>query len=360
MSVAFQAEHGQTGTADSPRSHAEGESEPVWLEVAALRGGHSPRLGGVNPAYVRQLAELTHELPPLVVQRGALKVVDGMHRLEAARARGDRMVHVVYFDGTDDEAFIAAVRLNGSHGRPLAPRERAGAAERVLASHPELSNRWIAALCGVAPKTVAGLRSRSSDDGARLNTRLGRDGRRRPLKAAEGRQVAADILAREPDTSLREVARQAEISLGTASDVRRLLAAELAAPHAAARVPGARTSLAPALVSAPALASAPAPVSAPVLSDAKPAVTYGRSPSRPDSPELAAARNRLDVLQRDPSLHYSEGGRMLLQLAFATLGFLDRPGKPAAAPNHCRDALREVALACADGWRDFAVRLGAE
>jgi hypothetical protein len=199
-----------------------------------------------------------------------------------------------------------------------------------------------------------------------LNTRLGRDGRRRPLRAAEGRRAAADILAREPDTSLREVARQAEISLGTASDVRRLLAAEQpAAPHATARVPGARTAPAPlpvpgaAAVPGPAPTPATGPASALVL-DARPAVPYGRSPSRPDAPALAAARSRLDVLQRDPSLHYSEGGRRLLQLAFATLGFLDSPGRPAAAPNHCRDALREVALACADGWRDFAVRLGAD
>lgn len=301
----------------------------VWLDVATLRGGLSPRVNGVNTAYVRQLAELAQELPPLVVHRETLRVVDGTHRLEAARARGDHRVRVVFFDGTDSEAFVAAVRMNSAHGRPLAPADRTAAVERILASEPERSDRWIATVCGVAPRTVAGLRRRSTADGARLNTRIGKDGRRRPVSAAEGRRTAAAILSGSPATSLREVARRADISVGTALDVRRSLAAAKEEKTLAHR-------------------TAPAP-----------AVTVRATPPAGE-PDETGARKRLEALQRDPSLQYTERGRALLQLVSATLGFLDQAGEVAdTAPAHCREALRTVALACADGWRGLGEQLDA-
>lgn len=289
------------------------DGERVWLEAAVLRGGHSPRLGGLDTAHVRELARLAHPLRPLVVQRGSLRVVDGMHRLAAARVRGEQRVCAVYFDGTDDEAFLAAVRLNGVHGRPLARHERQAAAARVLASHPAHSDRWIAAACGVAPRTVAALR-RTGAGGARPNTRIGLDGRARPLSAEGGRRLAAEILTEQPGTSLREVARRADISLGTASDVRRRLAAADAA----------RTA--------------------------------------PGDAEVPAARDRLDALLRDPSLQHSERGREVLRLARATIGLLDLAGggPPGAEPAPCRESLRAVALVCAEGWYAFGERLAAE
>lgn len=80
-------------------------------------------------------------------------------------------------------------------------------------------------MCGVAPRTVAALRQESADGRQRLDTRIGRDGRRHPLSAQEGRLAAEQIMREEPGASLRVVARRAGVSVGTALDVQRHLLA---------------------------------------------------------------------------------------------------------------------------------------
>jgi len=316
-------------------------SEPVELaEIAALRDGLSPRLGGTSPAHTKQLADLADEVPPIVVHRSSLRVVDGMHRLEAARSRGARLVPVVYFDGTDEEAFVAAVRLNAVHGMPLSARDRSAAMERILAAHPHWSDRRIATVCGVAPKTVAAQRRRSADDRHRLSIRIGQDGRRHPLSAQEGRRIATEIMRSRPGASLREVAREAGISVGTAMDVRRKLAARNGAMS-------------------PGEAGATPPPAAPAdqskVTVARPA--GGWPPATGPGSELDAGA-RLERLVHDPSLRYTERGRALLRLASTTLAFITQSdGVAENVPGHCRDSLRAIAEACAGGWQEFGERL---
>jgi hypothetical protein len=62
------------------------------------------------------LAECYTELPPILVQRGSMQVIDGMHRLRVAPRRGEDTVRVQFFHGSVTAAFIAAVRLNAAHG----------------------------------------------------------------------------------------------------------------------------------------------------------------------------------------------------------------------------------------------------
>jgi hypothetical protein len=124
------------------------------------------------------------------------------------------------FDGTMDEAFIEAVRHNVSHGKPLTRAERESAVKHILASHPQLSDRAIAQLCGVSGTTVAAVRRRASTDVPQVEARIGRDGRLRPIDASKGRQRAEAIFTANPQASLREVARDAGISPSTASDVK--------------------------------------------------------------------------------------------------------------------------------------------
>lgn len=248
-------------------------------------------------------------------------VVDGAHRLAAARSRRQRQVPVVYFDGTDVEAFVIAIHLNAVHGKPLRARDRTAAVQRLLGTHPNWSDRWVASVCGVAPRTVAALRKCSTDHHQPFTTRIGRDGRLRPLSTQEGRKLAEEIMRNEPEASLRQVARRAGVSVGTALDVRRRLLAGTAAADAA-EVPS----------------------------------RFGQAGLR--AAHGPAIRDQLEWLAREPSLRYTDRGRALLRLMSATLAFLDHSGPvTGAVPVHCRRSLDAVVRACAGGWLDFAEQL---
>ncbi|WP_422770520.1 hypothetical protein ACN28C_28060 [Plantactinospora sp. WMMC1484] len=315
------------------------------VEIAALRDGLSPRLDGTSPARTRQLADLAAKVPPIVVQRSSLRVVDGMRRLAAARSRGERLIPVVYFDGTDEDAFVAAVRLNAVHGMPLSARDRAAAVGRILGAHPHWSDRRIAAVCGVSPRTVAAQRLRSPDHRNRLGVRVGRDGRRHPLSAAKGRRIATEIMRSRPEASLREVAREAGISVGTAMDVRRKLAAEN----------GVVTPVEASAASRPAAQTAPAALVRSNVTVLRPAGGWPTASSRGSA---LTAEARLERLLHDPSLRYTERGRALLRLASMTLAFVAQSGAVAEnVPGHCRESLRAIAEAYADGWQKFGERL---
>jgi hypothetical protein len=94
-----------------------------------------------------------------------------------------------------------------AHGLALLQADRRAAAERLLASHPHMSDRAVGHSAGSAAKTVAVIRKRSSGEVPQSNARVGRDGRVRPLNGGERRQRAADLLAERLEASLRDVAR---------------------------------------------------------------------------------------------------------------------------------------------------------
>ncbi|MEV4443705.1 ParB/RepB/Spo0J family partition protein, partial [Streptomyces sp. NPDC049577] len=100
-------------------------AETVVLPLTALLPADSPRLDGEDPQHVRELAGTRLPLPPIVVHRSTMRVVDGMHRLRAARLRGDESIAARYFEGTAEDAFVHAVRLNTLQGLPLTPADRA-------------------------------------------------------------------------------------------------------------------------------------------------------------------------------------------------------------------------------------------
>lgn len=152
-----------------------------------------------------------------------MHVIDGMHRLMAASLAGRETIDVIFFDGSQADMFLRAVRENVTHGLPLSQADRRAAAERIIASHPHLSDRGIGQIAGLAPKTVAAVRKRSTDGMPQSNARVGRDGKVRPLDSAEGRRRAAELLTERPGASLRDVARAAGISPATVLDVRKRL-----------------------------------------------------------------------------------------------------------------------------------------
>src|SRR5216683_6312208 len=69
--------------------------EIVAIPVRSLRPGVSPRLEGEDRAHVARLAETESPLPPILVDRCSMRVIDGMHRLMAASLGGRETIDAV-------------------------------------------------------------------------------------------------------------------------------------------------------------------------------------------------------------------------------------------------------------------------
>jgi ParB-like chromosome segregation protein Spo0J len=191
----------------------------------------SPRERGIDPGHVAVLAEVRESWPPIVVSRRDRSVIDGQHRVAAARQLGIQRLCAVFFDGSPDDAYVEFVRCNVGHGLALTLDERRAAARRILLTHSDLSDRRVASVCGLSPKTVARLR-RETDRGtgagrtaAGAKKRVGRDGRQRPVDAGAARVRIAEELERQPDASLRSIASAVGVSPETVRTVREKLRA---------------------------------------------------------------------------------------------------------------------------------------
>ena len=62
--------------------------------------------------------------PPILVHRASHKLLDGWHRVEAARRAGVYSVPVQWVDAKDEELFALAVKANLAHGVRLTREER--------------------------------------------------------------------------------------------------------------------------------------------------------------------------------------------------------------------------------------------
>lgn len=289
---------------------------PGRVPLDVLMAGDSPRVAGEDPDHVRALAEID-DLPAIVVHRPTMRVVDGLHRLRAARLREERMIDVLFFDGTAEEAFLLTVRLNAAHGLPLTQADRNAAARRIIATHGAWSDRAIAAVVGLSAKTVGVLRRAVPSGGAAA--RIGRDGRVRPLTTAEGRREAGKLLVSQPGASLREVARRANVSVGTVRDVRRRLRA-----------------------------------------GADPVPERQRLAEHAETPPVGEPRPAPDLglLKRDPSMRFSEIGRGVLRvLEVGSLSPDQWQRYTDMVPAHAVGVLADAAHHCAQSWALFAQKL---
>lgn len=316
------------------------------VPVASLLPADSPRLEGQAAEHVARLAAVETPLPPILVDRRSMRVIDGMHRLAAAFRKGEATILVDFFDGTAEEAFLRAVEANVTHGLPLSKEDRRAATERIIASHPAMSDRAIARVAGLGAKTVAAIRRNSAGGNAQLSARIGRDGKVRPLNSAEGRERAARLIAERPQASLREIARLAGVSPATVSDVRRrLLAGEPPVPEQTplpARSGGERPE------SGTAVPIPPEPATPEGL---RPPTRTGRLPV----PDPAAL---LDRLLSDPSLRHREEDRRLFRVlqrnAIEERGWSKLA---AAVPSHCGDLVVDLARQYAETWLEVAQEL---
>lgn len=308
------------------------DTSVVRLKLSAVRIGGGPRIGGLDNNHIRSLAEVDTPLPPIIVRRVSLDVVDGAHRVLALKLRGESEVDAVIFDGEENEAFALAVKINTRHGLPLSKEERQAATARLIEMYPSWSDRRISQQAGVSPTTVALIRRCSSVQPEHLHARVGRDGRRRPIDTRPGRQAAAEILKKEPSASLREIARQAGVSPGTVRDVRRRIqAGESPLTTIQQHADAGRTS-----------------------TPAKGIQPQTRVPAKGQRAKIFGS------LLADPSLRYSQVGRVFLRSIEATLSASrDWESLAAALPPHCVPFATEVAVECAELWRHLATLLAA-
>lgn len=304
----------------------------VRVAISSLMVADSPRRSGENREHVQALANAQGNLPPIVVHRASMRVLDGLHRIRAAELRGQNEIEVRFFHGDELDAFVLAVRLNIAHGLPLSLVDRKAAATRIIAAHPQWSDRLISSVTGLATGTIAETRGRSSDgEVPPADIRIGLDGRGRPVNGAERRRNATKLLIDDPSLSLRQVAKIAGISPETARDVR-------------SRLEDKDNSMIP-----------------PRRSQLRPADHDSRDNKRQGYANRAALGNLNQVMRQlksDPTLRFTETGRTLLRL----LDVHALSGEKWAelcdnVPAHCKGAIANAALGCAEVWRQFSERL---
>jgi hypothetical protein len=202
-----------------------------------------------------------------------------------------------------------------------------------------MSDRAIGHSSGLAAKTVAAIRKTSQEETAQSGARIGLDGKVRPLDSRGGRRRAAELLAQQPDASLRVVARAVGISPATVLDVRkRMERGEPPVPEKpavkAARGDGAEAG---------------------TDSDGAPAQAI-RLRSRPAAtPDPATAVGRL---LRDPSLRHNDRGKEMLRLLRVNaVGAEQLQDAATSLPPHCVGIVVQLAHQYASMWQAFAREL---
>lgn len=304
-----------------------------FARIDRLQPADSPRLNGEDPEHIRLLAESDDALPPILVHRDTMRVIDGMHRLRVAQLRGDTEIPVEWFDGSDVEAFARAVQVNVTHGLPLTLADREAAAVRLIESCDAWSDRAIAQMTGLSAPTVGRIRARSRpDQQSAAPSRIGRDGRVRPLNSAAGRQRASELIEAEPNLSLREIAKRAGISMSTARDVRK-------------RLNRGENPIPDKFLPDPDPASATDSGSSPGL----------RTLSLAQPPIEGSYISNLDSLQKDPSVRLSGDGRFLLRwLSLHAISGEKRAKLIRSLPAHSKVRIAGMAKYCSRWWAEFA------
>jgi ParB-like chromosome segregation protein Spo0J len=308
---------------------------PRMVKVSSLIVSASLRLNGENREHVLRLLEVQPSfLPPILVHSATMKVIDGVHRVRAAILRKQEYIEARIFEGSEEDAYLWAIMENTRHGLPLTLTERRMAAARILVTHPHLSNRMVGALVGLSHNTVAVIR-RSSGQNAQLSVRVGADGRLRPMASKDGRRRASELIAARPEASLREIATEVGISVGTAHDVRRRMRR----------------------------GEDPVNIGRAESGPPEGSVRGSRQPgSRGDQMAAEPARVPVgEILQRlanDPALRHSDRGKDLLRWLHAhAIGVEEWQRLSDVIPAYRMGSVAQIAQQCAQAWQRFADEL---
>lgn len=133
------------------------------MSIDELRPGPAVRSRPPAAEDVADLAGALEDAPAVLVACPGRRLLDGHHRVAAARHRGDEDVDVTWWHGDPADMFLVALRRNAALV-PVTPQERQVAAEVLLQTRAEMSDRWVARACGISPSTVGKLRRRLTPD----------------------------------------------------------------------------------------------------------------------------------------------------------------------------------------------------
>ena len=201
------------------------------VDLRLLQPGRSWRAGALDESHLGRLMETPSRWSAVLVHQASMTVVDGCHRLEAARRLGRRALEARLLSCSEGFARLVALQANLQHGLPLTLQERREAAIDVFIDNPSWSDSRVAQLCGLSRRTVANLRrSRPDQETADVPAtaapllRVGRDGRSYPIKPEVVRERIIAELAEKTKDSLRTIALRTGSSPETVRRVRRNLA----------------------------------------------------------------------------------------------------------------------------------------
>ncbi len=321
-----------------------GQWPEISVPVSSLVPGFHLRQAGTDAAHVRLLADAAYSirLPAILVQKNGYRIIDGMHRLEAAKLRGEQTINARVIDCSDAEALILAVKSNTLHGLPLSRPDRISSAKSILAAHSDWSDRALARITGLSARTIASIRNSSATDARSRGKRLGGDGKRHPVVATEGRQRVAEYINAHPGATIRQIARETDVSVGTVHDVREKIRNGTAYGVKEPQRPQEQVS----------------------------GISTGAAADTPPPARILHTRGRNGIAQQlcwsvmsaklagDPALRYTEGGREFLRWMAAHCRqadewreFID------AIPQHWVRDVSEMAAAMSEEWRQFSERL---
>lgn len=163
----------------------------------------------VDGSTVRQYAKAMESgavFPPVICFEvdGDLILTDGFHRVAAYKSRGIEKIQADVRIGSMDDAILAAVRANAHEGLARNNADKEKAVKALLASEKwrGMSDREMSREAAVSPTLVGKLRKASiqlstadSSIGANRETRVGKDGKRRPVIQSKPKPPNTPILA---------------------------------------------------------------------------------------------------------------------------------------------------------------------
>lgn len=106
--------------------------DTVSVNDLVLDRALNPR-GGVDQEVVEFYAGIFHDVvwPAIVVDTATMKLLDGWHRVEAAKRAGVYALPVIFVEAKEDELYALAIKLNMNHGLRLSREERLRAVAKL-------------------------------------------------------------------------------------------------------------------------------------------------------------------------------------------------------------------------------------